>query len=148
MRLVIQRVCEARVEVDGEVVGKIGPGLLVLVGVGRDDGEGEARHLAEKIPNLRIFEDEQGKMNRSLLDVGGGILAVSQFTLYGDTSKGRRPSFEKAAPPDQAEQLFHHFVAALQQHTPHVSTGRFRAHMQVFLINDGPVTLILESSSA
>ncbi len=148
MRLVIQRVREARVEVDGEVVGEIGPGLLVLVGVGRDDGESDAMHWAEKVVNLRIFEDEQGKMNRSLLDVSGGVLAVSQFTLFGDVSKGRRPSFEKAAPPDQAEQLFNHFVAALQKHTPHVSTGRFRAHMQVFLINDGPVTLILESPSA
>ena len=145
MRLVVQRVSEARVQVEDEAVGEIGPGLLVLVGVGRDDSESEATYLAEKVVNLRIFEDNQAKMNRSLLDVGGGILAVSQFTLYGDIRKGRRPSFERAAPPEQAEKLFEDFVAALRTHTPQVATGRFRAHMHVYLVNDGPVTLILES---
>ena len=145
MRLVIQRVREARVEVDREVVGQIGSGLLVLVGVGKDDGEPDAAHLAEKTVHVRIFEDEQGKMNRSLLDVGGAILAVSQFTLLGDIRKGRRPSFEEAAPPEQAERLFERYVAELKKHTSHVATGRFRAHMHVHLINDGPVTLILES---
>jgi D-tyrosyl-tRNA(Tyr) deacylase len=145
MRLILQRVREARVEVESEVVGQIGPGLLVLVGIGKDDGEHDAKHLAEKLVHVRIFEDEQGKMNRSLLDTGGGILAVSQFTLYGDLSKGRRPSFERAAPPEQAETLFQCFVAELKKHTPQVATGRFRAHMHVHLVNDGPVTLLVES---
>ncbi len=145
MRLVVQRVREARVRVENETVGEIGPGLLVLVGVGREDSESEAAALAEKVVHLRIFEDEQGKMNRSLLEVGGEILAVSQFTLYGDVSRGRRPSFEKAAPPEQAERIFEHFVSELKEYMPAVATGRFRAKMQVFLINDGPVTLLLES---
>lgn len=145
MRLVIQRVREAQVTVEGEVIGAIGKGLLVLVGVGRDDGEDDAVYLAEKTVNLRIFEDEGGKMNRSLIDVGGGVLAVSQFTLYGDVRKGRRPSFVGAAPPEQAERLFNHYVSELKKRTPQVATGRFGARMEVFLVNDGPVTLILES---
>lgn len=145
MRLVVQRVREARVEVGGEVVGEIGPGLLVLVGVGKEDRESDAQYLAEKLVNLRVFGDEQGKMNRSLLEIGGEILAVSQFTLYGDVRKGRRPSFDQAAPPELAERLFEDFVAELRKYTPRVATGRFRTHMQVFLVNDGPVTLCMES---
>ncbi len=145
MRLVIQRVSEARVLVDGKIVGEIGRGLLVLVGVHREDTEQEAVYLADKTVNLRIFEDEQGKMNKSLLDVGGGVLAVSQFTLYGDVRKGRRPSFINAAPPERAQPLFQRYVEALRRHIERVETGRFGAKMQVHLINDGPVTLILES---
>jgi len=145
MRLVVQRVREASVEVDGEVIGRIGRGLLVLVGVGKGDGESDAAYLAEKVVNLRIFDDEEGKMNRSLLEVGGGVLAVSQFTLYGDVRKGRRPSFERAAPPAEAERLFDYFVGELKKRAPEVATGRFGARMQVSLVNDGPVTLILEN---
>ena len=147
--MVIQRVREARVTVDEEVVGEIGRGLLVLVGVHRDDSERDALFLAEKTANLRIFEDEQGKMNLSLLDLGGegGVLAVSQFTLYGDARKGRRPSFVDAAPPELAEPLFERYVEALRQHIARVETGRFGAKMWVHLVNDGPVTLILESPS-
>jgi D-tyrosyl-tRNA(Tyr) deacylase len=144
MRLVVQRVREAYVEVDGEVIGRIGRGLLVLVGVGKGDRESDAAYLADKTVNLRIFDDEEGKMNRSLLEVGGEVLAVSQFTLYGDVRKGRRPSFERAAPPDEAERLFDHYVSELKKRISHVATGRFGARMQVHLINDGPVTLILE----
>jgi D-tyrosyl-tRNA(Tyr) deacylase len=145
MRLVIQRVSEARVVVDGEVVGEIGRGLLVLVGVHREDTEQDATYLAEKTVHLRIFEDEQGKMNKSLLDVGGGVLAVSQFTLYGDVRKGRRPSFINAALPERAQPLFQRYVEALRKHVERVETGRFGAKMQVHLINEGPVTLIIES---
>ncbi len=150
MRLVVQRVREARVVVDDEIVGEIGRGLLVLVGVHRDDSEKDALFLADKTVHLRIFEDEQGKMNRSLLDLGGegGVLAVSQFTLYGDVRKGRRPSFGDAAPPEVAEPLFERYVEALRRHIPRVETGRFGAQMLVHLINDGPVTLIVESPSA
>jgi D-tyrosyl-tRNA(Tyr) deacylase len=148
MRLVIQRVREARVIVDGETVGEIGRGLLVLVGIRRGDTEREAAYLAEKTVHLRIFEDEQGKMNRSLIDVGGGVLAVSQFTLYGDTRKGRRPSFAGAAPPELAEPLFERYVEELRRHVGHVATGRFGARMLVQLTNEGPVTLLLESEAA
>ncbi len=144
MRLVIQRVSEARVVVDGEVVGEIGRGLLVLVGVHREDTEQDAVYLADKTVNLRIFEDEPGKMNKSLLDVGGGVLAVSQFTLYGDVRKGRRPSFIHAAPPERAQPLFQRYVEALRKHLERVETGRFGAKMLVHLVNDGPVTLIVE----
>ena len=144
MRVVIQRVREARVTVDGEVVGQIGPGLLLLVGIGRGDTEEALRWVAEKIINLRIFEDEDGKMNRSLQEVGGEILAVSQFTLYGDVRKGRRPNFTGAAPPEEAEPLFNRFVQLLRESGVRVETGRFRAHMLVELVNDGPVTLLLE----
>jgi D-tyrosyl-tRNA(Tyr) deacylase len=145
MRLVIQRVREACVTVGDEITGEIGRGLLVLVGIHRDDTEQDALFLADKTVNLRIFEDEQGKMNRSLREVGGGILAVSQFTLYGDVRKGRRPSFATAAPPERAEALFERYVAALRQHVSQVETGRFGAKMLVHLVNEGPVTLILES---
>jgi len=144
MRVVIQRVREARVTVDGEVVGQIGPGLLLLVGIGRGDTEEALRWVAEKIINLRIFEDEDGRMNLSLREVGGEILAVSQFTLYGDVRKGRRPNFTGAAPPEEAEPLFNRFVQLLRESGAKVETGRFRAHMLVELVNDGPVTLLLE----
>ncbi len=149
MRLVIQRVSEAHVTVDGEVVGAIGRGLLVLVGVHREDTERDAEYLADKTVHLRIFEDEAGKMNRSLLEVieageDGGVLAVSQFTLYGDVRKGRRPSFGAAAPPERAEPLFEHYVRALRLRVKRVETGRFGAKMKVHLVNDGPVTLIVE----
>ena len=144
MRVVIQRVREARVTVDGEVVGQIGPGLLLLVGIGRGDTEEALRWVAEKIINLRIFEDESGRMNLSLREVGGEILAVSQFTLYGDVRKGRRPNFTGAAPPEEAEPLFNRFVQLLRESGAKVETGRFRAHMLVELVNDGPVTLLLE----
>lgn len=144
MRAVIQRVSGARVEADGDTVGEIGSGLLVLVGVSRDDSDAEASYLAEKTANLRIFEDEQGKMNRSVLEVGGEVLAVSQFTLYGDVSKGRRPSFVTAAPSEQAEPLFDQYVTQLGQLGVQTATGRFGAKMQVHLANDGPVTLLLE----
>ena len=148
--MVIQRVREARVTVEDRIVGEIGRGLLVLVGVHREDTERDALFLAEKTVHLRIFEDEQGKMNRSLLDLGeeGGVLAVSQFTLYGDVRKGRRPSFADAAPPEIAEPLFERYVEALRRHIARVETGRFRAKMLVRLVNDGPVTLIVESPSA
>lgn len=144
MRVVIQRVQRARVTVDGEVVGEIGHGLLLLVGIGRGEAEEALRWVADKIINLRIFEDESGKMNRSLREVGGEILAVSQFTLYGDVRKGRRPSFTGAAPPEEAEPLFDRFVQLLRASGVRVATGRFRAHMLVELVNDGPVTLLLE----
>ena len=144
MRLVIQRVREARVIVDGKIVGGSGRGLLVLVGIRRGDTEREAAYLADKTVHLRIFEDEQGKMNRSLRDVGGGVLAVSQFTLYGDTRKGRRPSFTDAAPPELAEPLFKRYVEELRKYVDQVATGRFGARMLVELVNEGPVTLILE----
>ena len=145
MRAVVQRVTEAQVSVEGELTGKIGAGLCVLVGVGKDDTEKEAAALADKVVALRIFEDEAGKMNRSLLDAGGALLAVSQFTLYGDTSKGRRPSFVAAMEPGRAEQLFEHFCAACRNLGVDVATGRFRTHMSVSLINDGPVTLWLDT---
>ncbi|MCK4271429.1 D-tyrosyl-tRNA(Tyr) deacylase [bacterium] len=145
MKIVLQRVSEAEVTVDGQSIGRIGLGLVLLVGIGHDDTESQARYLAEKCLHLRIFEDEQGKMNRSVLEVGGEILAISQFTLYGDCRKGRRPSFTEAAPPDKAEPLYEHFVAILRQSGLRVETGRFGARMSVNIHNDGPVTLILES---
>lgn len=147
MRAVAQRVTQAKVTVEGEVTGEIGAGLCVLVGVGKSDDDKAARALADKVVNLRIFEDDAGKMNKSLLDVGGGLLAVSQFTLYGDTSKGRRPSFVEAMDPARAEQLFEAFCAACRALGASVATGRFRTHMSVSLVNDGPVTLILETPS-
>jgi D-aminoacyl-tRNA deacylase len=148
MRAVVQRVTSAQVTVDGELTGRIGAGLCVLVGVGRDDDETDATTLADKIARLRIFEDDAGKMNLSVLDVGGALLAVSQFTLYGDTSRGRRPSFVLAMEPARAEQLFECFCAAARNLGLTVATGRFRTHMSVSLVNDGPVTLLLDTARA
>ncbi len=145
MRCVIQRVSEASVTVAGEVTGKIGPGLMVLIGVREDDTEKDLRYMAEKVPHLRIFEDEAGKMNRSVMDAGGAILAVSQFTLYGDARGGRRPSFIEAARPEEANALYQRLVESWRAQGLQVETGRFRAHMEVALVNDGPVTLLLDS---
>jgi len=145
MRAVVQRVKESSVTVDGNVTGKIGPGLLVLLGVKKQDTTAEADYLAEKIANLRIFEDDAGRMNRSLLEIGGEMLVVSQFTLYSDCRKGRRPSFVDAAGPEQANALYEHFVEEVRRKGIKVATGQFRAMMAVSLINDGPVTLIVES---
>lgn len=144
MRSVVQRVTEASVTVDGEVVGAIGPGLVALVGVTHDDDEAAARKLADKLANLRVLDDEDGVMNRSVLDAGAEVLVVSQFTLYGDTSKGRRPSWIAAARPEVAEPLVDAVVARLRELGLSVATGRFRTEMQVALVNDGPVTVILE----
>jgi D-tyrosyl-tRNA(Tyr) deacylase len=144
MRIVVQRVTKASVSVDGKVVGHIGPGLVVLLGVARDDEEKQARFLASKVANLRIFADEQSKFNLSALEVGAEALVVSQFTLYGDARKGRRPSFSKAAPPEIAEPLVEAFVAFLEEEGLHVETGIFGAMMLVEIHNDGPVTIILE----
>lgn len=148
MRAILQRVSEASVEVDGRIVGRTGPGLLVLLGVGLDDDEAEARLLAEKTAQLRIFADEDGKFNRSLLDSKGGALVVSQFTLYADTRKGRRPSFIEAAPPERAAPLVEAFCAALRALGVAVETGVFGATMRVALVNEGPVTIILDSEAA
>lgn len=148
MKAVIQRVTQSAVTVDGRTVGAIGPGLMVLLGVGHGDTSRDCRYLAEKIVNLRIFEDDQGKMNRSLLDVNGAMLVVSQFTLMGDCRKGRRPSFVAAAPPEDAEARYLEFCECVREKDIDVFTGRFGAMMQVSLINDGPVTLIVESKSA
>jgi D-tyrosyl-tRNA(Tyr) deacylase len=145
MKSVIQRVSRAKVEVDGVVSGEIGAGFLVLLGTARGDTPADADFLAEKIVNLRIFRDDAGKMNRSLLDVGGSLLVVSQFTLYGDCRKGRRPSFDQAAPSEEARALYEYFVSAVRRVCPRVETGVFQAHMEVSLVNDGPVTLIVES---
>ncbi|MCC7497454.1 MAG: D-tyrosyl-tRNA(Tyr) deacylase [Bryobacterales bacterium] len=145
MRVVIQRVSRARVEVDGEVTGEIGTGLVVLLGVERADTTADADYLADKTIGLRIFADGAGKMNRSLADIGGELLVVSQFTLYGDCRRGRRPSFDRAAPPDQARELYDYFVAALGRRGVNAATGVFQASMQVTLVNTGPVTLICES---
>jgi D-tyrosyl-tRNA(Tyr) deacylase len=144
MRAVVQRVSEASVSVDGEVVGSIGRGVVVLIGVTQGDGEAEARFLAGKVANLRIFADDEGKFNRSALDVNGEALVVSQFTLYGDARKGRRPSFVHAAPPEVAEPLIERFVTFLKENGLHVETGVFGAMMMVKIHNDGPVTIILE----
>jgi D-tyrosyl-tRNA(Tyr) deacylase len=145
MRAVVQRVTSARVIVDGSVTGEIAAGLLVLVAVGREDRAATASVMAEKVTNLRIFNDEQGKMNRSVLDVGSAILAVSQFTLYGDARGQRRPSFIQAAPPEQGKALYDEFLRALQTLGVHVETGVFQTHMSVELVNDGPVTILLDS---
>lgn len=146
MRAVIQRVSEARVRVEGSVLGEIGTGLLVLLGVAKPDTAAEAEFLAEKILNLRVFPDETGKMNRSLMDTGGALLVVSQFTLYGDCSRGRRPSFDGAAPAEQARPLYEHFLEVARRRGLRVETGVFQAHMDVSLVNDGPVTFIVESA--
>ena len=144
MRALIQRVSGASVQVDGEEAARIGQGYLVLLGVAGDDGEAEAAWLARKIAGLRLFEDDAGKMNLGLADVGGAVLAVSQFTLYGDARKGRRPSFTRAAPPEQARDLYDTFCTLLAAEGVPVETGVFQAHMEVSLVNDGPVTLWLE----
>ena len=145
MRTVVQRVTSARVIVEGSVKGEIAGGLLVLIAVGRDDTAATAASMAEKVANLRVFNDEQGKMNRSLLDVGGAVLAVSQFTLYGDARGQRRPSFIQAAPPEQGKALYEEFVRAIQTLGLRVETGVFQTHMSVELVNDGPVTILLDS---
>ena len=147
MRAVIQRVSSASVTVDGQTVGKIGHGLLVLLGVAGTDTESDADHLVEKIRNLRIFDDADGKMNQSMMDTGGEMLVVSQFTLYGDTRRGRRPSFVQAAPPDEAERLYSYFVDLARKFVPRVETGTFQAMMHVSLTNHGPVTLVLDSQT-
>ncbi len=147
MRAVVQRVTSARVEVDGRVTGEIGGGLLVLLGVAKPDTREDAEFLADKIVNLRIFSDEAGKMNRSVAESGGALLMVSQFTLYGDCRKGRRPSFDAAAPAEQARALYEAFVEAARAKGLTVETGVFQAHMSVSLVNDGPVTLLVESAS-
>jgi D-tyrosyl-tRNA(Tyr) deacylase len=146
MRAVIQRVSRAKVTVEGEITGEIGRGVLVLLGVSRSDSEKEADYLLEKILNLRIFEDRDGKMNLSLLDVGGELLVVSQFTLYGDARRGRRPSYIEAAAPDEANRLYEYFVAEARKKISKVETGRFQAMMDVELVNDGPVTILLDST--
>lgn len=149
MRAVIQRVRRGVVSVEGEIVGEIGPGLVILVGITHTDGEAEARWLATKIAHLRIFEDEQGKFNRSLLDEGGGALVVSQFTLYADTRKGRRPSFTAASGPELAEPLYERFAELLRAAgVARVAMGRFGARMLVTIENDGPVTLVLDTAEA
>jgi D-aminoacyl-tRNA deacylase len=148
MRAVIQRVSRARVVVDGKVTGEIGPGLMVLVGVGRDDADTVPAALAGKIAKLRVFDDPQGKMNLSLQDTGGAVLAVSQFTLYGDTHGQRRPSFLGAAPAEKGKAGYEEFVRALRELGVHVETGIFQAHMEVELVNDGPVTILIDSDKA
>ena len=148
MRVVVQRVDGAHVDVAGERVGAIGRGLLLLVGLGHDDGEKDLVWMADKVAGLRIFRDAEEKMNLSVTDVGGGILAVSQFTLLGDCRKGKRPSFVAAARPETAEPLFDRFVSMLRDRVGEVATGRFGADMRVELVNDGPVTLVIESPSS
>jgi D-tyrosyl-tRNA(Tyr) deacylase len=145
MRAVVQRVSRAEVRVDGEIVGRIERGLCVLVGVGRDDASEDATTLADKVVNLRVFEDDAGKMNLDLLAKGGALLAISQFTLLGDVRKGRRPSFSEAMEPVQAATLFEEFCAACRKLGVEVQTGRFRAEMAVDLVNDGPVTILLDT---
>ena len=145
MRAVVQRVSRASVSVAGRVTGKIAAGVLILVAVWRDDDPAAAAAFAEKIANLRIFEDANGKMNRSLLETGGAALAVSQFTLYGDVRRGRRPGFDQAAPPEIANSIYEEFVRALRALGVQVETGIFQAHMDVELVNDGPVTILLDS---
>ena len=145
MRAVVQRVSRARVTVDGEITGEIGLGLLVLLGVGRDDTNSDATYLAGKIAGLRVFEDGQGKMNLSVLDAGGSVLAVSQFTLYGDVRRGKRPSFDAAAAPEKARQLYEFFVEQIRAAGLRCETGRFQETMKVELVNEGPVTILLDS---
>ena len=144
----VQRVSEASVRVEGRLVGAIGPGLVVLLGVGRGDGETDAQYLAGKVVNLRVFPDEAGQMNRSVLETGGAVLVVSQFTLYGDARKGRRPGYSEAAAPDDANRLYERFVALVRESGLRVETGVFQAMMDVALVNQGPVTLLLDSSRA
>ena len=144
MRVVIQRVSQGSVIVGDRTVAKIGPGMVILIGIGPQDGEEQSRYLVKKIANLRIFEDDSGKMNSSLLDIGGEAIVVSQFTLYADTRKGRRPSFTGAAPPDIASPLVNHFVELLNQQGVPTQTGEFGSHMSVDITNDGPVTIWIE----
>jgi D-aminoacyl-tRNA deacylase len=146
MRAVVQRVSRAQVVIDGEISGQIGLGLLILLGVGHDDTEADANYLAEKIAGLRVFEDERGKMNRSVQDVGGSVLAVSQFTLYGDVRRGKRPSFDSAAPPEKARHLYEFFVEQIRSTGLGCETGRFQEMMKVELVNEGPVTILLDSA--
>ena len=148
MRAVVQRVTRARVDVAGDTVGEIAEGFLILLGVARDDTQPDAAYLAEKIINLRVFNDDQGKMNLSLLDTGGKMLVVSQFTLYADARRGRRPSYIDAAEPDKANALYEYFVERVRAQGVKVETGVFQAMMQVSLINDGPVTILLDSRKA
>jgi D-tyrosyl-tRNA(Tyr) deacylase len=145
MRAVVQRVSRANVTVEGRVISAIEAGLVVLLGVGHDDTPATAAEMAEKIVHLRIFADEQGKMNRSLLDSGGALLAISQFTLYGDVRRGRRPGFDQAAPPEQAAALYEEFVRCVRAHVVTTETGIFRADMSVNIVNEGPVTILLDS---
>jgi D-tyrosyl-tRNA(Tyr) deacylase len=145
MRAVVQRVSRARVTVNGEIAGEIGVGLLVLLGVGRDDTNADATYLVGKIAGLRVFEDAHGKMNLGVLDTGGSVLAVSQFTLYGDVRKGKRPSFDAAAPPEKARQLYEFFVEQIRAAGLRCETGRFQETMKVELVNEGPVTILLDS---
>ena len=145
MRAVIQRVEKASVSVEGEIKGQIGAGFLVLIGVEEGDGDADFKYIADKVPNLRVFEDDQGKMNRSLMDVGGEVLAVSQFTLLGDARGGRRPSFIAAARPETADPMYERLVAEWRARGIRVETGVFGAHMKVALVNDGPVTILLDS---
>ena len=145
MRAVVQRVAQASCRVEGEVVGAIGPGLAVLLGVGQGDTEKDADYLADKVLSLRVFSDEAGQMNRSVLDTGGGLLVVSQFTLLGDARKGRRPSYSDAAPPEEANRLYERFVGRLRPSGLPVATGVFRETMDVVLVNQGPVTILLDS---
>jgi D-tyrosyl-tRNA(Tyr) deacylase len=148
MRAVVQRVSRAQVAVNGEIAGEIGLGLLVLLGVGRDDTEADATYLAEKIAGLRVFEDAEGKMNRSVQEVGGSVLAVSQFTLYGDVRRGKRPSFDAAAPPERARELYEFFVERIRSAGLRCEMGRFQEMMKVELVNEGPVTILLDSEKA
>jgi len=148
MRAVVQRVSRAKVTINSHVTGEIGLGLLVLLGVGRGDSRVEADYLAEKIAGLRIFEADPGKMNRSVKDVGGQVLAVPQFTLYGDARRGKRPSFDGAAPPEQARELYEYFVECLRAAGLHCEIGKFQEMMRVELVNEGPVTILLDSSKA
>jgi D-aminoacyl-tRNA deacylase len=145
MRIVIQRVRQARVEVNGQITGAIGPGLLVLLGIARADSEKDAEYLVEKVLHLRIFPDSEGKMNRTVEEADGSLLVVSQFTLYGDCRRGRRPSFDLAASPQDASRLYEYFVSAARKSNLSVETGVFQAAMQVHLVNDGPVTIICDS---
>jgi len=148
MKALLQRVLSASVSVDDTVVGRIGPGLVVLLGVGRDDTERDADHLAHKVANLRVFQRDDAEFDVSVMDIGGGVLAVSQFTLMADTRKGRRPSFVEAAPPETARPLYERFVAALSSLGINVATGIFQEYMHVEIHNDGPVTVLLESNRA
>jgi len=145
MRAVVQRVTSASVQVEEETVGSIGPGMMVLIGVSTEDGPADLKYIAEKVMHLRIYDDENGVMNKSILDAGGAILAVSQFTLYGDARGGRRPSYFRAAKPEKANEMYEQLIALWRQAGIQVETGRFRTEMRVSLINDGPVTILLDS---